>query len=227
MIAILFRTLIIYLILSVAMRLMGKRQIGELEVTDLVTTLLLSEIAALPITNTELPLSHALIPMITLLFLEIASSVVLIFFPRLKPLVSARPTVLMKKGELDQRALRSMRLSIDELMSEIRRQGFVSIEQIDCAILEKNGQITLLPKAEHSAPSLKDLGIRSEGDALMHIVYNNGAVSRAGLSLIGRSEAWLLDEIRKNGYEPKSLFCVSADERGHLYFIPKQGETDA
>ena len=109
MITIFFRTLLIYVILIATVRLMGKRQIGELEVTDLVTTLLLSEIAALPITDTNIPVSHVLIPMITLLFLEVSSSVILIKLPKLKSLVSARPTVIISDGVLDQKALRSIR----------------------------------------------------------------------------------------------------------------------
>ena len=146
MLTILIRTLIVYVVLICIMRLMGKRQIGELEVTDLVTTLLISEIASLPITNQEIPISHALIPMITLLILEVFSSVILIRFPSLKALVSARPTVIIQEGHLKQDALRELRISMDELISEIRQQGFAELSQIDTAILEKNGKLTVLPK---------------------------------------------------------------------------------
>ena len=121
MTTILFRTLIIYISLILIMRLMGKRQIGELEVTDLVTTLLISEIASLPITNHEIPVLGAVIPMITLLVLEVLSSWVLVRFPRLRGLVSATPTVIIQHGKLDQKALCELRLSVEELMSEIRQ----------------------------------------------------------------------------------------------------------
>ena len=227
MLSLLFRTLLIYLILFVIMRLMGKRQIGELEVTDLVTTLLLSEIASLPITNQELPVSHAVIPMTILLFLEIAFSVVLIRFPRLKFLVSARPTVIMQNGKLDQSALRTLRISIDELVSEIRQQGYTSIEQIDCAILEKNGKLTILPKPAYGQPTAAQLGLALERDPLMHIVYANGSTSRAGLALIGKSEEWLQKKLRKKRIDPKNTFCVMANSDGEILQIPlkkKKGE---
>ena len=117
MLTIFFRTLLIYIFLMLIMRLMGKRQIGELEVTDLVTTLLLSEIASLPITNQELPVSHAFIPMITLLALEVFSSYILVRSNRLKKILSARPTILINNGKLSPHALCEVRISIDELMS--------------------------------------------------------------------------------------------------------------
>ncbi len=222
MLTILFRTLLIYLILFVILRLMGKRQIGELEITDLMTTLLLSEIASLPITNRELPVSHAVIPMITLLFLEVSSSVVLIHFPKLRGLVSARPTVILHGGKLRVGALRSLRISMDELISEIRQQGYTSLSQIDCAILEKNGKLTVLPKAEYSTPNAADMGLTLPKTALMHIVFSNGTVSKEGLSLIGKSEDWLMRELSRRQLSLDSLFCVTADESGEIYTIPKE-----
>ena len=222
MLTILFRTLFIYVSLFLIMRLMGKRQIGELEVTDLITTLLLSEIASLPITNRELPVSHAIIPMITLLFLEVTSSVILIRFPKFKGLVSARPTVMLQNGRLRLGTLRDLRISIDELMSEVRQQGFTSLSQIDCAILEKNGKLTILPKAEYSTPNASDLNLKPSQTALMHIVFSNGSISQAGLSLIDRSEDWLMRELTMQGLSLDSLFCVTANELGEIYPIRKE-----
>ena len=222
MLTILFRTLFIYLILFLIMRLMGKRQIGELEITDLVTTLLLSEIASLPITNQELPISHAIVPMVTLLFLEVTSSVVLIRYPKLKILVSARPTVIIQNGELRQHALQALRISMDELISEIRQQGFTDLSQIEYGIVEKNGKLTLLPKSEFSTPNASDLGLSLPKTALMHIVYNNGSFSKTGLTLINQSEKWLKNELKKKRLSLDNIFCITANERGEIYWIPKQ-----
>ncbi len=222
MLTILIRTLIVYVVLICIMRLMGKRQIGELEVTDLVTTLLISEIASLPITNQEIPISHALIPMITLLILEVFSSVILIRFPSLKALVSARPTVIIQEGHLKQDALRELRISMDELISEIRQQGFAELSQIDTAILEKNGKLTVLPKGSFSTPTVQQLGIKPDDSGLMHIVYANDTVSRRGLTLIGRDDAWLMHELKKKGLAPKDQFCITANRHGDLYSVPKE-----
>ena len=222
MLAIFIRTLIVYVILITVMRLMGKRQIGELEVTDLVTTLLLSEIASLPITGTDIPLSHAVIPMITLLTLEVVSAEVLIRFPRLRALVSARPTVIIVHGKLRQRAVRDLRISLDELMSEVRQQGLTDLSQVDCAILEKNGKLTILPKAKHLPPTAEELGLSPREDALMHIVYSNGCFSKEGLRLIGKDQAWLCRKLKKRGLEPRDLFAVTANEDGEIFYIQRE-----
>lgn len=220
MITILFRTLLIYIILIATVRIMGKRQIGELEVTDLVTTLMLSEIAALPITDTNIPVSHALIPMITLLFLEVASSVVLIRISILKSLVSAHPTIVICDGHLNQQALRSIRISMEELMGEIRQQGYSSIDQINDAILEKNGKFTILPKPQYAQPTAGQLGIESKEDPLMHVVYSDGRCNFSGLSIIQRNEDWLNDTLRAKGYAKEQLFCVLANRLGEFNVIP-------
>lgn len=222
MITILFRTLVIYLVLVTIMRLMGKRQIGELELTDLVTTLLISEIASLPITDNNLPVSYALIPMVTLLILEVGSSVVLVRFPKLKAFVSPRPTVIIRKGTLDQKALLSLRISMEELMSEVRQQGYPDLSQISDAIVEKNGKLTLLPKPEYAQPTVGQLGATPENDELMHVVMCNGTYSTAGLKLIGKDRKWLEKEILRRGYTPDRLFCVTANDTGKLYLIPLQ-----
>ena len=123
MLTVLFRTVLIYALLLIAMRLMGKRQIGELEISDLVTTFLVSEIASLPITEPELPLSHAIIPTIVLLSFEVFISFLISRFPRLKGLFTVRPSTLIRDGELCQKSMGDARLSFDELFSELRRQG--------------------------------------------------------------------------------------------------------
>ena len=222
MITILIRTLIIYIVLICIMRLMGKRQIGELEITDLVTTLLISEIASLPITNQDIPISYAVIPMILLLALEVSSSVVLIRFPLLKNLVSARPTVIIQNGVLNQRALREMRMSIDELISEVRQQGLTSLDQVDYAILEKDGKMTVIPKSPYSQPTAEDLKISPVDHPLMHVVYSNGRYSKPGLSMIKKDREWLDRKLSKSKVRIEDTFCVTANERGELFWILKE-----
>lgn len=207
------------------MRLMGKRQIGELEVTDLVTTLLISEIASLPVTNHDIPISYAIIPMITLLILEVFSSVILIRLPKLKNLVTARPTVIIQNGHLEQKALRSLRISMDELMSEIRQQGLTDLAQVECAILEKNGKLTLLPKGAYASPTVEQLGLSPNTEELMHIVYSNGVYSKIGLRLVDKDRAWLDRQLQKRKLEPQKLFLVTANKSGKLYWIEKEKET--
>ena len=222
MITIFIRTLVIYLALNAVMRLMGKRQIGELEVTDLVTTLLISEIAALPITDQDIPIAYALIPMVTLLILEVLSSMILIRFPKFKALVSARPTVIIRNGRLNQKAMLSLRISMEELMSEIRQQGYPDLAQVQHAILEKNGKLTVLPKAQFAQPTNEQLGVKAKDEPLMHVVMCNGVCNAPGLKLIGKDRRWLEQELARRGYSADRLFCVTANDAGQIFLIPKQ-----
>ncbi len=227
MTTILIRTLIVYVALILTMRLMGKRQIGELEVTDLVTTLLISEIAALPITNQEIPVSYAVLPMITLLVLEVLSSFILIRIPTLKRIVSACPTVIIQNGVLQQQALKDLRISIEELMSEIRQQGLTALDQVEYAILEKNGKLTVLPRAKYTTPTVEQLGLDAKEEPLMHVVFCNGSYSRVGLQLIEKDRAWLDHCLKKQKLEPRELFCVMANRDGELLPIPKSDQRRA
>ncbi len=222
MTTILIRTLLIYLFLIFTMRLMGKRQIGELEITDLVTTLLLSEIASLPITNQDIPVSYAIIPMITLLTLEVLSSYILVRFPRLKNLFSPQPSVIISGGILHPSALQEARLSLDELMSEIRQSGISDLSYVDYAILEKNGKLTVLPKAAYAPPTAKELNLSPPPEGLMHIVYSSGSFSDAGLRMIGKDREWLEKALRRQGLLKEELFCVTANEAGKLYWVRKE-----
>ncbi len=222
MTTIFLRTLFIYITLIIVMRLMGKRQIGELEVTDLVTTLLVSEIASLPLTNVDLPISHAVVPILILLTLEVFSSVLLIRFPRLKGLVSAQPTVIIQDGVLIQGALKNLRISLEELMSEIRQQGLTDLSQVQYAILEKNGKLTVLPKAAFTPPDASTLGVKPKEVTLMHIVYCNHSFSKEGLRLIGKEQGWVERALQKRGVELRDLLFVSADCKGNLYFVKRE-----
>ncbi len=224
MLTIFLRTLLIYVILIVTMRLMGKRQIGQLEVTDLVTTFLLSEIASLPITDPNIPVAYAIIPMMTLLALEVLSSFILLRAPKLKNLLSSPPTILIDGGIIDQTALLEARVSLDELMSEVRQQGLTSLGQVECAILEKNGRVTILPKARHSQPSAEQLGLAPAEDALMHIVFSSGRINEAGLRLIGKDRAWLKKALARRGDDVSRLFCVTANRKGSIYCVYREKE---
>lgn len=225
MVTLLFRTLILYCLLLLTMRLMGKRQIGELEVTELVTTLLISEIAALPLTNEDIPVLHAVIPILILLILEVLSSWLLFRFPRLKPVLSASPTFLIRSGVLQQKSLVGNRISVEELMTEVRQKGYSDLDQVFDVILEKNGKLTVLPKPPFAAPTAAQLGVTSKEEPLSHVVYCSGQVNRTGLRLIGKDPAWLRRELIRRGVSASSLFCVTANRSGKMTLVHKEADS--
>ena len=222
MLTVLFRTFIIYILLIIAMRLMGKRQIGELEISDLVTTFLISEIASLPITEPELPLSHAIIPITLLLSVEVIISFLISRFPKLKPIFTSRPSTLIRDGELCQKAMRDARLSFDELFSELRQQGVDDISQIKYAILEQNGNITVIQKARFRQPSAEDLHLKPKETGLFHIVIDNGYINAHGIRQLNISEKSLRKELAKKGLYVSDIYLMMINDAGERKIIPKE-----
>ena len=167
MASIFFRTLIIYFLLSISMRVMGKRQIGELDVSDLVSTLLISEIAAIPIDDSDIPLMNAVIPISFIVCLEIIISALKNKSSKVKKYVEGRPEFIIFKGKLLQKALLENRISINELLSEMRIFGCADIKDIDYCILEQNGKLSFInvknPTGEVAHPIIID-GVRNDDE---------------------------------------------------------------
>lgn len=222
MLTILFRTVLIYMLLTVAMRLMGKRQIGQLEVSDLITTFLISEIASLPITDPQIPLSHAIVPIIVLLALEVSISMILTLSPRLKNLLSARPSTLIKDGEIIQKNMRDARLSFDELMSDLRYQGVDDISQIKYAILEQNGRITVIQKARFRPPNAEQLHIKAKETGLFHIVIEQGCINKHGLAQTGMSKSSVKAMLSGKNLSIKEVYLMAVNDAMDIKIIKKE-----
>ena len=222
MITILIRTVIIYLILNVAIRLMGKRQIGELEISDFVTTLLISEIASLPITDNSIPLSHAFIPIVTLIFLEVSSSLLIVSVPRLKNLRTARPTTLIRNGHFCQRAMRQARISLDELVSELRQKDITDLSEVSYAILEQSGKISVITKNSGKPPSAEQLGITVKESGMYHIVIDQGVINHHSLCQMEKGEEEIEKILKKHSLKKSEVYLMMMDDAGEVTLIKKE-----
>ncbi len=222
MLTILLRTLIVYVILIATMRLMGKRQLGELEISELVTTLLISEIASLPIVEQKLPLIYAVIPLVTILTLEVSLSVMLLKCPRLKNVASSRPSILIRHGKVDQGEMRRNRISIDELISEIRQAGFCTLDEIDYAIVEQNGKISVLPKKEAQPPTIGELGLSSKESGIVHVLIADGRPNAYNMALLGINKTALEDVLTQQGVRQEDVFFLGCDDAKSFYCIKKE-----
>lgn len=221
MTTILIRTFIIYIILICVVRLMGKRQIGELEVSDLVGTLILSEIASMPIENPEIPVSHAIIPLISILTIEVVMSVVLMKFPKLKSFISTRPSTLIDKGTIDQREMNRARMSVEELIGSLRQKDVADIGEVEYAILEQSGKMTVVKKARYKQPTLLDMSIKAKESGIMHILVSNGYVNKYNLDKHKKSPEWLRRSIADHGCEIDEVFLFMIDDAGDIVCIKK------
>ena len=221
MTTILIRTVFIYIVLILMMRILGKRQIGELEATELVTTLIISEIATMPITDSDMPVLFALIPMITIMTIEILMSFILIKLPRFRWLVTSHPSVVIKNGEILQNELKKQRISIEELISEIRSAGYSNLFEINYAIVEENGTLTVIPKSAHRPTTLADLGIKVSEVGMMHIIIADGRVDQNGLLTVGHDQKWLEKQLESRKMSTKDVYLMLIDDAQNITLIKK------
>lgn len=211
MFTIIIRTLIIYASLMIAMRILGKRQLGELELSELITTLLLSEIASLPITNTETPLSHALIPIVTVVGLELFLSGAIIKLPILRNLLVVHPAILIRQGVPDRRAMRRARISVEELISQLRLKNVTDTADIAYAILEPSGQISVI----QTQKAIRDEGRSKKETGMMHLIISDGKINEKNLKVLKKDEAWVLHFLATQGTKVKNVFIFMMDDAGN------------
>ena len=222
MITVVVRTLFFYFFLICALKIMGKRQIGQLQLSEFVTTLLLSEIAADPITNPDVPLLHAIVPIGILFTLEILISFTATKVPKFKTLFDGVPSIVVCKGKLDQKQLKKNRISLDELLSEMRKKDIYDIADVEYAILEQNGQLSITPKTENLGVTKKDLNIRDEECGISHPIVIDGHIHDYNLKLLGKDHQWVHRTLKQMNTQYKKVFLFSVDDAGNCNLILKE-----
>lgn len=222
MISVAVRTFIIYIALNITLRVLGKRQIGELEIAELVSTLLLSELATIAISDPSAPLAFSLIPIMLIIFLELLTSDIKNRSPILKRIFEGTPGVLIKRGVLDQAELRRMRISVEELMSAFRLQGVVSINEVYYAILEQNGQLSIVLRKKNQAPTAEELSLPVKETGISHAIIVDGLVKPLELKASGRTERWLHSVLAKRGIKSEDVFLLAVDDGDEVVCIPKE-----
>lgn len=221
MITVILRTFIIYIALNLTLRILGKRQIGELEIGELVSTLLLSELATTVISDTSVPLAYSILPITLIMSFELLTSDIKNRSPLLKRIFEGTPGVLIRRGVLDQEALKKMRISVEELLSAFRLQGIVSISQVYYAILEQNGQLSVILRKEEQQPSVKDMHLSVKETGIAHAIIVDGEFKQKELIASGRTERWLHGALRARGTAIEDIFLFAVDDGGEVTCILK------
>ena len=211
----LVRTVILYLLIIVGVRLMGKRQVGELEPSELVMSLIIADLAAVPMQDYGIPLLTGIIPILALLCLTMMLSVLTMRSVTFRVLLCGRPSVIIRKGQLDIAEMRRNRLTVDELLEDLRCKGYTDPSQIWYAVLETNGQLSVLPKSANKPPVNRQLGHSVPDEELPVVVISDGKVLDGNLGRLGHDTAWLTKQLK--GRSPASLFLVLADSSGLVY----------
>lgn len=223
MITAFFRTAILYLLLIVGLRLTGKRQIGELEPIELVLTMLLSDLASVPMQDFGIPLVNGVIPIVTLLAMSMLLSCVSLRNVRFRTLICGKPAIIIRNGRLQQDAMRHNRLTLDELFEELRTQGVTDISDVKYAVLETGGQLSVLLRTAAQPATPEQMRLDCEDDVFLPtVIINDGRLLRGNLRQTGHDEAWLQTQLSENGVDaPSQVFLLSIDERGEIICIVK------
>ncbi|MBE6964088.1 MAG: DUF421 domain-containing protein [Ruminococcaceae bacterium] len=218
------RTVILYFLIMVGLRLMGKRQIGELEPSELVLTLMLSDLATVPMQNFGTPLLAGVIPILTLLALSMLLSQISLSSLRFRALVCGTPSVLIRNGVLQQSAMRKNRYTLDELLEELREQGYFSIQDVKYAILENSGHLSVLPWSRCQPPTAEALNLEIQDTAVLPtVLVNDGRVLKQNLTDCGKDMAWLQKTLAKQKLSsPREAFLLTLDGQGNILCIKKE-----
>lgn len=219
------RTIILYFIIIVGIRLMGKRQIGELEPSELVLSLLIADLAAVPMQDFGIPLIMGVIPILTLLCLSTILSVLTVKSIRFRALLCSRPSIVIQDGKILTKEMMKNRFTVDELMEELRVAGITDPALVKYAVLETTGRISVLPFAQERPATVKDLGIKTTESGLPLIIISDGRILSHNLKMRGLDNAWIDQQLRAHGLaNARQVFLLTVDEEGQIYLVPKEGE---
>ena len=220
------RTLIIYFALLITMRILGKRQLGELELSEFVLGALIADLASHPLQDMGIPLINGLVPIITLFCCEVLIAGLTMKSIRLRTVLFGKPSVLIARGQIVQREMRRNRFTLDELMQELRSQGRSDIRKIEYAILETDGKLNVIPYPSEVPVTAAQLGLPAPDTGLSTIVISDGRILDANLRHLGLDQNWLADRLRENGVEDAAqVFIMTVNGAGQIYFARKEQKT--
>ena len=217
------RTILLYSVVAIAIRLMGKRQVGEMQPTELVITILVSAVASVPMQNLDIPLTYGIVPVFTLVLFEIFISFLALKLPKFKKLLTGKPVIVIKDGQLVQKALADTRFSIDDLFEELRLNGVFQLDSVRQAQIETNGQLSIMLYDKEQPLTFKALGIECPNSPMLFTVVTDGYVSQENLRKLGLDQAWLTDELSKRHLTTvKEVYLMIADKDKNTVIVKKE-----
>ena len=211
---ILIRTWILYAVVIFSVRLMGKRQLGELQPSELVITILVSNISTLSLEDTEIPLLHGILPILLLVCFEVLVSWLTLKSVRMRRLVSGSPQVIIRGGVIDQQKLHELRFSLDDLMTSLRTAGIFSASEVQYAVVETNGTVSVMQKPAYQPAEKGDVGAASPAADPPQMLVADGQLREEALQALGRDKAWLESLLHGAGIRLQEVFLLTADRDG-------------
>ena len=216
------RTILLYLVLIFCIRLMGKRQVGQMEPSEFVVTMMVANLAVIPMENEGVPLYVGLIPMLTILGMELVLSGATLRSIRLRKLLCGKPVILIENGRILQENLRSTRVTLDELTGHLREKDVLDLKSVQYAILETSGNLSVFPYPKHQPATAKDAGIQAAKQFLPVTVISDGHLLRENLQYAAKDEAWVHQILGQYRASIAGTWLLSVDKADHVVWLGKE-----
>ncbi len=217
-----FRAIVLYIIVLVVMRLMGKREIGQLQPFELAISIMIADLASIPMTEIGIPITNGIIPILGLLIMHLIISIINMKSIKAREIICGKPRILIYRGKIDEKALIKERFTINELEERLRGNNIMNLGDIEYAILETSGQVTVIPKPEKRNVIAEDLNITPEYEGISYDLVVDGKVMNKNLKKIGKDYNWLKKEVKKFNMNPEEALIVTYDGKGQIFCQKKE-----
>ncbi len=217
-----FRAIILYIVVLIVMRLMGKREIGQLQPFELAISIMIADLASIPMTETGIPISSGIIPILGLLVMHLLISVINMKSLNGRKIICGKPRILIYRGKIDEKALRKERFTINELQERLRGNNIINLGDVEYAILETSGEITVIQKPEKRNTIPEDFNITPDYEGIPYDLVIDGKIMNKNLQAIGKNYAWLKKQVEKFNIQPEEALVVTLDGKGQIFCQKKE-----
>ncbi len=211
------RSIFLYIIVLIVMRLMGKREIGQLQPFELAISIMIADLASTPMADAGIPLTNGIIPILALLVMHLIISILNIKSIKARQILCGKPSILIYRGRIDEKMLRKERFTVNELEERLRGSNVVNIGDVEYAILETSGQVTVIQKPEKKNVTVEDMGIKTEYEGLAYDLVLDGKIMYENLKILKKDIQWLENQVSKFGIKPEQALIVTIDGRGQIF----------
>lgn len=220
----LIRTIVLYLLVLLVMRLMGKREIGQLQPFELVISIMIADLASIPMSDVGVPIFNGIIPILGLLVMHLLISFCNLKSIKFRGVVCGKPSILIYRGKIDEKVMKKERYTINELQERLRGKDVFNIGDVEYAILETSGEINVILKPEKRNPTLKDLNIEAGYEGIAYDLVLDGVIQYENLKKLNKDYSWLKGQVKKFGFTPEQALVATIDADGQIYCQQKEGK---
>lgn len=216
------RSIILYLVVLIVMRLMGKREIGQFQPFELAIAIMISELASIPMADIGIPLTNGIVPILGLLLMHLIITVLNLTSVKVRGWICGKPSILIYKGQIDEKKLKKERFSINELEAKLRNNNVMNIADVEYAILETNGNISVIQKTDKKNLTPEDLNLSPKYEGLTYNLVIDGKISYENLTKINKDYDWLVKQTQKYQMMPEEALIVTLNEAGDIFCQKKK-----